>query len=164
MRWGSVVSRFPDSPDSPSKTAPFSSLRPRAFSDYFSLEDKVVFANNIPTVFWRYGAYKKYPRSYGAWSQRVESGRRKTSAYLRNHEPPANTVVVQFHSWRAPAWHLHGRCFVGVGHPGGIIDIVSSREILEFYKEFENRQEVTTLTVIWARQLVSPQPKLGPVP
>ena len=25
-------------------------------------------------------------------------------------------------------------------------------------------QEITTLTVIWARQLVSPQPKLGPVP
>ena len=24
--------------------------------------------------------------------------------------------------------------------------------------------EITTLTVIWARQLVSPQPKLGPVP
>ena len=33
------------------------------------------------------------------------------------------------------------------------------REILE------NQQEITTLTVIWARQLVvSPQPKLGPVP
>jgi len=29
---------------------------------------------------------------------------------------------------------------------------------------FENQQEITTLTVIWARQLVSPQPKLGPVP
>ena len=27
-----------------------------------------------------------------------------------------------------------------------------------------NQQEITTLTVIWARQLVSPQPKLGPVP
>ena len=32
------------------------------------------------------------------------------------------------------------------------------REILE------NQQEITTRTVIWARQLVSPQPKLGPVP
>ena len=32
------------------------------------------------------------------------------------------------------------------------------REILE------NQPEITTLTVIWARQLVSPQPKLGPVP
>ena len=32
------------------------------------------------------------------------------------------------------------------------------REILE------NQQEITTFTVIWARQLVSPQPKLGPVP
>ena len=31
------------------------------------------------------------------------------------------------------------------------------REILE------NQQEITTLTVIWARQLVSPQPKLGPI-
>ena len=58
MRWGSVVSRFPDSPDSPSKTAPFNSLRPRVCSDYFSLEDIL--------VFWRSGAYKKYPRSYGA--------------------------------------------------------------------------------------------------
>ena len=29
---------------------------------------------------------------------------------------------------------------------------------------FENQQEITTITVIWARQLVSPQPKLGPVP
>ena len=28
----------------------------------------------------------------------------------------------------------------------------------------EDQQEITTLTVIWARQLVSPQPKLGPVP
>jgi len=34
----------------------------------------------------------------------------------------------------------------------------SEREI------FINQQEITTLTVIWARQLVSPQPKLGPVP
>ena len=41
-----------DSSDSPSKTAPFNSLRPRACSDYFSLEDIV--------VFWCYGAYKKY--------------------------------------------------------------------------------------------------------
>ena len=31
-------------------------------------------------------------------------------------------------------------------------------------RSFENQQEITTLTVIWARQLVSPQPKLGPVP
>ena len=31
-------------------------------------------------------------------------------------------------------------------------------------ESFENQQEITTLTVIWARQLVSPQPKLGPVP
>ena len=53
-----MVSRFPDSPDSPSKTAPFNSLRPRVCSDYFSLEDIL--------VFWRSGAYKKYPRSYGA--------------------------------------------------------------------------------------------------
>ena len=29
---------------------------------------------------------------------------------------------------------------------------------------FINQQEITTVTVIWARQLVSPQPKLGPVP
>ena len=29
---------------------------------------------------------------------------------------------------------------------------------------FIKQQEITTLTVIWARQLVSPQPKLGPVP
>jgi len=29
---------------------------------------------------------------------------------------------------------------------------------------FEDQQEITTITVIWARQLVSPQPKLGPVP
>ena len=29
---------------------------------------------------------------------------------------------------------------------------------------FKDQQEITTLTVIWARQLVSPQPKLGPVP
>ena len=29
---------------------------------------------------------------------------------------------------------------------------------------FEDQQEITTVTVIWARQLVSPQPKLGPVP
>ena len=28
---------------------------------------------------------------------------------------------------------------------------------------FETQQEITTLTVIWARQLLSPQPKLGPV-
>ena len=27
---------------------------------------------------------------------------------------------------------------------------------------FEDQQEITTVTVIWARQLVSPQPKLGP--
>ena len=53
-----MVSRFPDSPDSPSKTAHFNSLRPRVCSDYFSLEDIL--------VFWRSGAYKKYPRSYGA--------------------------------------------------------------------------------------------------
>ena len=53
-----MVSRFPDSPDSPSKPAPFNSLRPRVCSDYFSLEDRV--------VFWCYGAYKKYPRSHGA--------------------------------------------------------------------------------------------------
>ena len=52
------MSRFPDSPDSPSKTAHFNSLRPRVCSDYFSLEDIL--------VFWRSGAYKKYPRSYGA--------------------------------------------------------------------------------------------------
>ena len=35
---------------------------------------------------------------------------------------------------------------------------IREREILE------NQQEITTLTVIWTRQLVSPQPKLGPVP
>ena len=29
---------------------------------------------------------------------------------------------------------------------------------------FKDQQEITTFTVIWARQLVSPQPKLGPVP
>ena len=34
--------------------------------------------------------------------------------------------------------------------------LVKGGEILE------NQQEITTLTVIWARQLVSPQPKLGP--
>ena len=45
-----MVSRFPDSPDSPSKTAPFDSLRPRACSDYFSLEDIVVFFGvTVPT-------------------------------------------------------------------------------------------------------------------
>ena len=37
----------------PSKTAHFNSLRPRVCSDYFSLEDIL--------VFWRSGAYKKYP-------------------------------------------------------------------------------------------------------
>ena len=29
---------------------------------------------------------------------------------------------------------------------------------------FEDQQEITTLTVIWARQLVNHQPKLEPVP
>ena len=40
----------------PSKTAHFNSLRPRVCSDYFSLEDIL--------VFWRSGAYKKYPIGY----------------------------------------------------------------------------------------------------
>ena len=53
------MSRFPDSPDSPSRTSNFNSLRPRVCSDYFSLQDIL--------VFWRSGAYKKYPRSYGAY-------------------------------------------------------------------------------------------------
>ena len=35
------------------------------------------------------------------------------------------------------------------------------REMTEI---FEDQQEITTLKVIWARQLVSPQPKLGPGP
>ena len=35
-----MVSRFPDSPDSPSRTSNFNSLRPRVCSDYFSLEDQ----------------------------------------------------------------------------------------------------------------------------
>ena len=48
----------------------------------------------------------------------------------------------------------------------------SVREIFQQYQVrtereiFENQQDITTLTVIWARQLVSPQPKLagaGPV-
>ena len=60
MRWGSVVGRFPDTPDSPSKPAPYNSLRPRGCLDYFSLEDIVVF------FCWRSGTYKIYPRSYGA--------------------------------------------------------------------------------------------------
>ena len=34
----------------------------------------------------------------------------------------------------------------------------------EMREIFEDQQEITTLKVIWARQLVSPQPKLGPVP
>ena len=38
---------------------------------------------------------------------------------------------------------------------------VESRQSREI---FEDKQEITTLTEIWARQLVSPQPKLGPVP
>ena len=42
----------------PLENRPFNSLRPRVCSDYFSLEDIL--------VFWRSGAYKKYPRSYGA--------------------------------------------------------------------------------------------------
>jgi len=29
---------------------------------------------------------------------------------------------------------------------------------------FEDQQEITAVAEIWARQLVSPQPKLGPVP
>ena len=31
-------------------------------------------------------------------------------------------------------------------------------------ERFLKPNKITTLTVIWARQLVSPQPKLGPVP
>ena len=98
MRWGSVVSRFPDSPDSPSKTAPFNSLRPRAFSDYFSLEDKV--------VFWCYGAYKKYPRSYGA-DHRVCGDHCPTSGHSGPRTPvndlknPRSVQVYSFFAWPA---------------------------------------------------------------
>ena len=46
-----------------------------------------------------------------------------------------------------------------LGHVFLLLSIYDSeREI------FEDQQEITTLTVIWPRQLVSPQPKLGPVP
>ena len=54
MRWvgirGEQIPRFSRFR---SKTAHFNSLRPRVSSDYFSLEDIL--------VFWRSGAYKKYP-------------------------------------------------------------------------------------------------------
>ena len=63
----------------------------------------------------------------------------------------------------------HGHRFVGMRHarahtntqqthPSAYCNTLCEREI------FINQQEITTLTVIWARQLVSPQPKLGPVP
>ena len=73
-----MVSRFPDSPDSPSRTSNFNSLRPRVGSDYFSLEDKV--------VFWCSGAYKKYPRSYGA-DHRVCGGHCPTSGHSGPRTP-----------------------------------------------------------------------------
>ena len=50
---------------------------------------------------------------------------------------------------------------------GGPLAARTSRAVLCCVCEreiFINQQEITTLTVIWARQLVSPQPKLGPVP
>ena len=49
-----------------------------------------------------------------------------------------------------------GTAAVMAPHPPFLLREAWSGEILE------NQQEITTLTVIWARQLVSPQ--LGPVP
>ena len=53
------------------------------------------------------------------------------------------------------------------GQPGQPFAIFDFFERNNFKREIlENQQEITTVTVsvIWARQLVSPQPKLGPVP
>ena len=50
----------------------------RAFSDYFSLEDKVVFSCS--------GTYKKYPRSYGA-HHRVCGGHCPTSGHSGPRTP-----------------------------------------------------------------------------
>ena len=47
-----------------------------------------------------------------------------------------------------------------------LIQLIVVAQLLDTREILENQQEITTLTVIWARQLVSPQPKLGlgPVP
>ena len=94
-----MVSRFPDSPDSPSKTAPFNSLRPRVCSDYFSLEDRV--------VFWCSGAYKKYPRSYGA-DHRVCGDHCPTSGHS-GPRTPVNDLKVRQVRHRAPTRDTGGR-------------------------------------------------------
>ena len=47
------------------------------------------------------------------------------------------------------------RVVLDVGDLSGRLGFEREREI------FINQQEITTLTVIWARQLVSPQPKLA---
>ena len=109
MRWGSVVSRFPDSPDSPSRTSNFNSLRPRVGSDYFSLEDKV--------VFWCSGAYKKYPRSYGA-DHRVCGGHCPTSGHS-GPRTPVNDLNQREHSVTLrtePAVHRPSRYFRIIQH------------------------------------------------
>ena len=71
-------------------------LRPRVCSDYFSLEDIL--------VFWRSGAYKKYPRSYGA-DHRVCGDHCPTSG----HSGP-----------RTPVNDLKGRGREGVGLERGV--------------------------------------------
>ena len=62
----------------PLENRPLHSLRPRVCSDYFSLEDIL--------VFWRSGAYKKYPRSYGA-DHRVCGGHCPTSGHSGPRTP-----------------------------------------------------------------------------
>ena len=94
-----MVSRFPDSPDPPSKTAPFNSLRPRAGPDYFSLEDIV--------VFWCYGAYTSQKRS-----DMISSAdhRRFAHAAISDHCPtPAGTDGTVRSGPRTPVNDLKGK-------------------------------------------------------
>ena len=60
-------------------------MRPRVCSDYFSLEDRV--------VFWCSGAYKKYPRSYGA-DHRVCGDHCPTSGHSGPRTPVNHLKVV----------------------------------------------------------------------
>ena len=61
-------------------------------------------------------------------------------------------------TWTTKSWLGLQKQRISVVLHTAIAEQVVKREI------FINQQEITTLTVIWARQLVSPQPKLGPVP
>ena len=103
------MSRFPDSPDSPSKTAHFNSLRPRVCSDYFSLEDIL--------VFWRSGAYKKYPRSYGA-DHRVCGDHCPTSGHSGPRTPVNHLLRKRLPLIRASLC-THPPYFVGTPPPVG---------------------------------------------